>query len=154
MPQILATRPGALSQAQMTQQLASFPTYQSPTGAPARRFEAEASELWGGRLTPMMCAAGAKGRFSKTSLSCPATACTGAIELSAGAKSKSWRNRDAIENLVCVEGSVEVAFGPELADSITLGLWDLVSIPSGVRHEISNSGADRLELIEVEVRRK
>ncbi|CAN7733423.1 cupin domain-containing protein [Variovorax sp. LjRoot130] len=149
MTQTNATRPGALSSAQMAQQLASFPTYQSPSEAPAKRFEAEASALWGGRLTPMMCAAGAKGRFSKAALSCPATACTGAIELSAGAKSKSWRNRDAIENFVCVEGSVEVAFGSELADSITLGLWDLVSIPSGVRHEIRNLSASAARLVAV-----
>ena len=46
MTQSNVTRPGALSSAQMTQQLASFPTYQSPAEAPAKRFEAEASALW------------------------------------------------------------------------------------------------------------
>lgn len=149
MTPIHASRPGALDSAQMSRQLASFPTYQSPAQAPARRFEAEASALWGGRLTPMMSAAAAKGRFSNAALSCPATACTGAIELAAGARSKSWRNPAAIENLVCVEGGVEVAFGPELADSITLGLWDMVSIPQGVRHQIRNAAGTAARVVSV-----
>lgn len=149
MTQTLATRPGALSAAQMSQQLASFPAYQSPAESPANRFEAEASALWGGRLTPMMSGAASAGRFSKAALACPPTACTGAIELAAGARSKSWRNPEAIENLVCVEGGVVVAFGPELADSLTLGLWDLVSIPQGVRHEIRNATGSTARLVTV-----
>lgn len=144
-----STRPGALSASQMSQQLASFPAYQSCAEAPVRRFEAEASALWGGRPTPMMSNASSAGRFSKAALSCPPTACTGAFELAAGARSKSWRNPGAIENLVCVAGSVVVAFGPELADSLTLGLWDLVSIPHGVRHEIRNAADSPARLVAV-----
>lgn len=145
----LSTRPGALSADQMNQQLAAFPAYRSSPSAPGKRYEAEAAALWGGRLTPMMCAPGAQGRFAKAALSCPPTACTGSIELGAGARSKPWRNPQAIENFVCVAGSVELAFGPELANTITLGMWDMVSVPEGVRHEIRNPGAAKARVVAV-----
>ncbi|MBB3178723.1 cupin domain-containing protein [Variovorax sp. Sphag1AA] len=145
----LAARPGALSADQMSRQFAAFPGYRGNQSAPAARFAAEATQLWGGPLTPMMSAAACEGRFSNAALACPPTACTGAIELVAGARSQPWRNPDAIENLVCVAGSVDVAFGPELADSIALGLWDMVSLPAGVRHEIRNGGGSPARLVAV-----
>ncbi|MDR6857537.1 cupin domain-containing protein [Variovorax guangxiensis] len=143
------TRPGALSAEAMSRQLARFPQYGSNCEAPASKFDRDARALWGGPLVPMMADAGAHGRFSRAALSCPPTACTGAIELSRAAASQPWRNPSAIENLVCVEGSVEVAYGPELAETVTLGLWDMVSIPQDVRHQVRNPGASSARLVSI-----
>lgn len=142
-------RPGALSAQVMSQQLARFPEYNSSDEAPAKRFDADARALWGGPLTPMMASAGAKGRFSKAALSCPPTACTGSMEFAPAAASHAWRNPLAIENLVCVEGEIEVTYGPELAEKLTLGLWDMVSIPQDVRHQVRNPGEAAARLVSI-----
>lgn len=143
------TRPGALSAEQMKQQVAAFPAYRSAPLMPALQFETEARALWGGRLTPMMAAADTRGRFAKAALSCPPTACTGAIELAASSISKPWRNPRAIENIVCIEGEVEVAFGPTLSEALTLKQWDMVSVPEGLRHQIRNAGGSAARLVMV-----
>ncbi|CAM5793316.1 cupin domain-containing protein [Ottowia pentelensis] len=148
-PAAVTARPGALSQQQMLGQLITFPAYRTPPEAPARRFEAEVRRLWGGRLTPMMASADTSGRYALAPLACPATACTGALELAAGAHSEPWRNPDAIECLVCVEGSVEVRYGPELDRAITLGRFDMLSLPEGVRHQLRNAGAGVARVVSV-----
>ncbi|MDM0045029.1 cupin domain-containing protein [Variovorax dokdonensis] len=55
----------------------------------------------------------------------------------------------AIENLVCVEGEIEVTYGPELAEKLTLGLWDMVSIPQDVRHQVRNPGEAASRLVSI-----
>jgi mannose-6-phosphate isomerase-like protein (cupin superfamily) len=144
-----SARPGALSADTMQRQLAPFPGYRASPAAPARLFDAEVRALWGGMLTPMMAGTEVQGRFAQAALACPPTACTGAIALSVGATSQPWRNPSAIENLFCAEGSVEVACGPALADTVTLGPWDMLSIPAGVRHRLRNAGASNARLISV-----
>lgn len=148
MPTAQTSPAGALSTDAMTRQLAPFPDYRG-AGSPALRYAAEAQALWGGALTPMMAHGDAHGRFAQAALSCPPTACTGSLALDAGAASQPWRNPSAIENLFCAEGSVEVAFGTELRDTLNLGQWDMVSIPSGVRHWVRNTGASPARLVMV-----
>jgi mannose-6-phosphate isomerase-like protein (cupin superfamily) len=140
-----ATRPGALSPEQMRQQFIAAPGYRTPDAAPARRHGVAARKAWGGEVLPMMCAAEAGGRFSSAALSCPPTACTGSIALALGARSLAWRSPDAIENVVCVEGGLDVLYGPELDKVVRLGRFDMVSIPAGVRHQLSaTDGAARV----------
>jgi uncharacterized RmlC-like cupin family protein len=149
MSEVQAVPAGALSTEVMNRQLASFPDYRATPAAPALRFAAQARVLWGGVVTPMMASADTLGRFAQAALTCPPTACTGSVTLEAGAGSKPWRNPEAIENLFCAEGGVEVAFGPELASTVTLGAWDMVSIPPGVRHQVRNVSASRSRLVMV-----
>jgi len=144
-----AARPGALSAEAMRRHMAPFPGYDASSTAPAKKFATEVHALWGGVLTPMMASGGTTGRFAGAALSCPPTACTGALELAAGACTQPYRNPCAIENIVCVEGSVEVLFGPNLADSITLGAKDMLSIPEGVRHRVRNTGDAAARLVVV-----
>jgi len=136
-----ATRPGTLDQEQMLRQLITHPDYRLAPQAPAVRFGAAARHLFGGRVQPMMAAPSTQGRFASAPLACPPTACTGALALDEGARSQPWRNPDAIENIVCVEGRLELRYGPGLGGRITLGTWDMVSVPADVRHQLANAGS-------------
>lgn len=142
-------RPGALNPEQMQQQTAFFPDYRVDEVSPAARCADAAQRLFGGSLIPLMAATGAAGRFSRAPLSCPPTACTGKLELAHGATSQPWRNPDAIECIFCVEGSVEVRYGPALADSIRLGRFDMVSVPANVRLQIANVGSEVARTVNV-----
>jgi uncharacterized RmlC-like cupin family protein len=133
----------------MQQVFAPCPDYRAPESAPARRHAAEAARLWGGRLTPMMADADTRGRFAGAALPCPPTACTGSLEMDAGDRSLAWRNADAIENVVCVEGELELQFGQALEHSLTLGRFDMVSVPRAVRHRIVNAGASKARAVVV-----
>lgn len=146
-PQV--TRAGALCSKAMDRQLARYPDYGSPEAAPALRFAAEARALWGGTMMPMMASPDTQGRFARAALNCPPTACTGSIALAVGSASQVWRNPSAIENFFCAEGGVEIAFGPELSNSVLLSQWDMVSIPSGVRHRIRNVDPSPARLVVV-----
>jgi uncharacterized RmlC-like cupin family protein len=134
------TRPGALSPAQMAAIYSPAPTYRAPGTAPAIAHGTAVQHLWGGRLTPLMAAVETKGRFAGAALTCPSTACTGTLSLAAGAKSRAWRNPDAIENMFCFEGQLELHYGASLEHVLVLGRFDMVSIPAGVRHSIANVG--------------
>jgi uncharacterized RmlC-like cupin family protein len=134
-------RPGALSAEQMENVLARGPDYRASKLAPAVAHADTVRHLWGGPLTPLMAAPETPGRFARAALTCPPTACTGALSISEGARSKSWRNPDAIENLFCIEGRLELRYGPRLEQSLVIERFDMVSLPAGVRHAIANAGA-------------
>jgi uncharacterized RmlC-like cupin family protein len=133
-------RPGALTAEQMQGILARAPSYRASDRAPAIAHADTAQRLWGGRLTPLMAAAEIQGRFAHAALTCPPTACTGTLALATGAKSRAWRNPDAIENLLCLDGRIEVRYGPRLEQSLVLDRYDMVSVPAGVRHALANVG--------------
>lgn len=133
-------RPGALNAAQMADILASGPSYRASDRAPAVAHADAVQRLWGGRLTPMLAASETKGRFARAALTCPPTACTGMLSMVEGARSKAWRNPDAIENVFCYEGRLELRYGPRLEQTLALERFDMVSVPAGVRHEIANVG--------------
>ncbi len=138
--QAAGVRPGALSREQMNDALARAPQYRASPGAPAVAHANEARRLWGGSLTPLMAAAGTQGRFSGAPLTCPPTACTGFVRMPQGARSMAWRNADAIENLFCYEGRLELRYGAGLEKALVLERFDMVSIPAGVRHVVANAG--------------
>ncbi len=144
-----AARPGALSHQQLLLQRLTFPDYRTPAEAPASRFAAAAERLWGGRLTPMMAASQTRGRFAAAPLACPPTACTGAVVLPAGARAPARRNPEAIECIVCIEGEVQLRYGPELAGRLTLGRFDMASVPEDVRFEWANTGLCEARLVTV-----
>ena len=102
-----AVRLGALAPAQMQAIHAPAPGYRAPAAAPAVTHADAVQQLWGGRLTPMMAAAETRGRFAGAALTCPPTACTGMLTLAAGARSRPYRNPDAIENIFCDTGRIE-----------------------------------------------
>jgi uncharacterized RmlC-like cupin family protein len=146
------TRPGALNAAQMAAIYSPGPIYRAPGTAPAIAHANVVQHLWGGRLTPLMAAVETKGRFAGAALTCPPTACTGTLSLSPGAGSRAWRNPDAIENVFCFEGCLELRYGATLEHALLLGRFDMVSIPAGVRHTIANAGeADARALVVLSV---
>jgi uncharacterized cupin superfamily protein len=110
-----------------------FDAYANRTASPA------AVKLWGGRLVPLMAPQGAKGRFAHAPLGSPARGCMGYIEYAASASSLPYRNPDAIENIFCLEGSLEVSWGPRLDRSTTLGRFDMISLPADVLHTVRNA---------------
>jgi uncharacterized RmlC-like cupin family protein len=135
-----AAKPGALSPAQMKAIHASAPGYRAPATAPAVAHAELVRRLWGGHLAPMMAATDASGRFAGAALTCPPTACTGMLTLADGAGSKAWRNPDAIENVFCYEGRLQLRYGAALEHAIVLDRFDMASVPAGVRHTIANAG--------------
>lgn len=141
MPAHDVARPGALNIAQMLDATARAPDYRADPRAPALRCAAAAQRLWGGRLTPMMAATDAAGRLAGAALSCPPTACTGLLTLAPGARSEAWRSPAAIENIVCLDEALELRFGAALEHALTLGRYDMVSVPADVRHQWVNPGA-------------
>ena len=104
-----------------------------------RAVSAAAQKLWGGRLVPLMAPKDAKGRFADAPLSSPPRGCVGYLEYAASALSLPYRNPDALENILCLEGSLEVSWGPRLDRSATLGRFDMVSIPADVLHTLRNA---------------
>lgn len=135
-----ATRPGALSAAQMANILARAPSYRAREDAPAVAHADTVLRLWGGTLAPLMAAGDTEGRFARAALTCPPTACTGMLTLAPAANSKPWRNPQALENVFCFEGSVEIRYGARLEQRLRLERFDTVSIPADVRHSLHNVG--------------
>lgn len=142
-------RPGALSLEQMNGQLAASPGYRVAQQAPASKHRDAVQGLFGGTLLPLMAAPESGGRFSSAALTCPPTACTGKLELAKGAQTNPWRNPDAIECVFCAEGGVEVRYGPSLENKVTLGRFDMVSIPANVRMQVVNSGSETARTVNV-----
>lgn len=140
MPVHDTARAGALSPTQMLAATVRAPGYRAADAAPALRHAAVVQRLWGGRLRPLMAGAGTAGRLSGAALSCPPTACTGLLTLAPGARSVPWRSPAATENLVCLDGPIEVRFGAALEHALTLGRFDMVSLPADVRHQLVNRG--------------
>lgn len=122
--------------------LSRGPGYRASPQAPAVAHELVVQGLWGGRLTPLMADAATTGRFAGAALTCPPTACTGTLELAPGARSLAWRNPQAIENLFCLDGPLEVHYGARLEHTLVLGRFDMVSLPPGVRHAVANGGSE------------
>ena len=133
-------RPGALSTAQMESALARAPAYRTSKQAPALAHDDTVQRLWGGRLTPLMTASASSGRFAAAALTCPPTASIGTLSMADGARSKAWRNPDAIENVMCLQGRLELRYGAQLEHALELDLFDMASVPAGVRHAIANVG--------------
>jgi len=140
---------GALSLDQMNRQLAAYPTYRVGEQAPAAQHGDAVVRLFGGALIPLMAGPGAQGRFAQAALSCPPTACTGKLELAKGAQTQPWRNPDAIECVFCVEGSVQVRYGQQLENSVTLGRFDMVSVPANVRRQIVNAADETAKTVNI-----
>lgn len=133
-------RPGALTPAQMEGALVRAPSYRISAQAPAAVHADVARQFWGGDLVPLMASPQTAGRFAGAVLSCPPTACVGLLRMDSAARSKAWRNPHAIENVICVEGRIELRHGARLEQSLVLERHDMVSMPAGVRHSIANAG--------------
>ncbi len=103
--------------------------------------------LWGAHLAPLMGPRNTQGRFAGARLPSPTRACTGHMAMAAGATSMPYRNPDAIENLLCLEGSVEIRLGPDLDQSLTLNRFDMLSIPVDVLHTLRNASSGATQLI-------
>lgn len=140
---------GAMTMEAMTSRLSSFPDYRAAAAMPAVRHTDVAASLWGARLRPIMADPAVQGRFAGAALPCPATACTGGAEMAAGASSRPYRNPAAAECLICLTGSLEVRYGPRLEGKVTLGRFDLLSIPAGVKHVLHNPTADKINYLAV-----
>ena len=123
---------GTMNAADFEQCVQRFTEYGKRAGSP------EARALWGARVVPLMAARDAKGRFSNAPLSGPTRACVGYLEYEPGAGSQPYRNPGALENILCLEGSIEIRFGPRLDGSLTLRRFDMASIPCDVLHVVRN----------------
>ena len=97
--------------------------------------------LWGARLTPLMGPPNVQGRFAGARLPSPTRACTGHMAMASGAASLPYRNSDAIENMLCLEGEVEIRLGPDLDQSVTLNGFDVLSVPIDVLNTLSNASS-------------
>jgi uncharacterized RmlC-like cupin family protein len=107
----------------------------------ARHASATAQKLWGARVVPLMAPAVAKGRYAGAPLGSPTRSCVGYMEYAAASSSLPYFNPDAIENILCLDGSLEVSWGTALERSATLARFDMVSMPSGVLHTVRNPSA-------------
>lgn len=116
------------------------PGYRTPSTAPALLYSALAHELWGTTTHPLMASPDATGRFSGAALDCPVTACTGISKMLPGAASGAYRNPGAIENIMCLEGALRIAYGPHFSSSIILKRFDMLSLPANIWHRIINHG--------------
>lgn len=131
---------GALAPERLQQQCSPSPGYRVAPQAPAARYAGPVAVLFGGPLLPLMAEASTTGRFAQAALSCPPTAATGQLTLDAGARSKPWRNPEAIECVFCLEGVLDVRCGPELNHTVRLERFDMLSIPANLRFELHNPG--------------
>jgi uncharacterized cupin superfamily protein len=113
------------------------PSYGSSEGAPAVAHAGTVSSLWGMTLRPLLSNPNTAGRFAKAAQACPVRSCVGYGEMPVGSSSKWFRNTDAIENIACLEGEIEIEFSGE-AERIRIGKFDFVSVPVGVKHRIHN----------------
>lgn len=109
-----------------------FADYSNRKSSPA------ALALWGARVVPLMGPREVKGRFAHVPLSSPTRAAVGYLEYAPGAASLPYRNPDAIENILCLEGPLEVSWGMNLEHSTTLGRFDMLSMPADVQHVVRN----------------
>lgn len=130
----------AMTQDALRDRLATAPDYRAPAAAPALQHATAVQRLWGGTMRPVLAAGGNRGRFAGAALDCPPTACTGHFELDVGSRSLPWRNADAIENIVCLDGRLELKYGAALEHVVMLDRFDMVSVPAGVRHQWRNAG--------------
>ena len=144
-----AVRPGALSEAQMQNQLSTSPAYGHSATAPSAQYAQIAKQLWGGQVSALMTNSTSTGRFAGAKLSCPPTASTGTVILEPNSQSLAWRNPQAIENIVCVEGEIELRFGPHLEHATILKRFDMVSVPKNVRHQWRNASSQVSRLLSI-----
>lgn len=124
-----------------------FPDYGAPSDAPALLHADAAMAMWGMKLRPVLAAEGTRGRFARAARTCPPRACTGFAEMAAGAASHAWRNLDAIENIVCLEGPVEIRHGRQLEYGVVLERFDMASVPVGLRHSVRNLSAQPARMV-------
>jgi len=59
-----------------------------------------------------------------------------------GDSSGLHKHTDTVENFFCIEGEIEIVWGSEGENSITLGPLDFVSVPAGVYREFRNNGTE------------
>jgi mannose-6-phosphate isomerase-like protein (cupin superfamily) len=114
------------------------PFYGVSPQIPAIAHQDAVLKLWNMKLTPMLCHPGIGGRFTGASKSCPVRSCVGMGELSADAVTSSYRNTDAIENIFCIESSIQIEFGDDLQNSVALNRFDMLSLPANVKHRVRN----------------
>lgn len=133
-------RAGALPQTQMESIVVRAPDYGATDIAPTAMHADTVQRLWGGSFTPLMAGSETSGRFSGAPLSCPSSAAVGVLSLVAQGRSQAWRHPGAVENLFCLDGRLEVQYGARLEQSVVLDRFDMVSIPTDVRHALVNSG--------------
>ena len=131
-----------MSQQALESWVSRFPDYGAPKDAPALRHADAVRALWRGRLTPMLSPAGTVGRLGGAARTCPPRAATAMTEMPAGAESLPYRNSDAIENILCLDGTLTVRLGPNLDEVIQLGRFDMLSVPVDVKHVVRNSGGE------------
>lgn len=129
--------------------MANYPAYRQPDRSPARTYQKTVSALWDMHIVPLLAHQNTTGRFAGATLSCPERSCVGYGEMALGALSKSYYNRDAIENILCLEGAIEIRFGQDLEHTVTLERFDMFSLPPMVRHSIKNSGNEIVRLVMV-----
>jgi len=138
---------GALSLEAMQGRTTTFPHAGNDMQSPCSVYADASKSLWGGTLKSLMAHPDIEGRFSKASIDCPATACTGFLTLAPNASSKAWRNPEAIENIFCIRGKLTVQYGPALKQSVDLDLFDMVSIPADVKHVIRNAQGEEAHAV-------
>ncbi len=134
--------------AEAMQSYTSFaPNYRAPGEAAAMAHQDAVLAFWNMKLIPMLSNASTGGRFSGAALACPVRSCIGMAELAGVAVSNPYRNPDAIENIVCIEGSIAVEFGDGYAERIELERFDMLSLPANVRHRFRNLGGATAKFI-------
>jgi uncharacterized cupin superfamily protein len=125
---------------------ASFgPDYGVADDKPAASYSREVEQLWAMEVAPLLSPTGSKGRFAGAKQSCPERSCAAYAVMAPGAASLVYRNPDAFENIFCADGEVQVAF--ETDHVVTLGKYDLLSVPVAVKHRILNNGATAARLV-------
>jgi uncharacterized cupin superfamily protein len=117
--------------------LSQTPAYGSRESAPAVAHADTVSALWGMTLRPLLSNPLTTGRFSQAAQACPVRSCVGYGEMARDSSSKWFRNADAIENIACLQGEIEIEFLCE-NERIHIGRFDFVSVPVGVKHRIHN----------------
>ena len=146
-PATKAPLPGALSLEQMQASLGHFPDYNACETSPARAHLHVVRELWGARISPIMASPDTQGRFAQAAIPCPPTACTGSLRFEAGASSQAWRNPQAQENVFCLDGPLTLRLGSDLEHEVTLGRFDMISVPANVRVQVSNTSSTPVHVI-------
>lgn len=125
---------------------ASGPGYRADPGAPALRYAHVARALWQMDLVPILANPATGGRFGGAAQSCPVRSCAGIARMLPNAASLAYRNPNAIENIFCIDGGVEVDLGPDLACTLRLGRYDMLSVPANVLHRVRNAAGEPAQL--------
>lgn len=133
----LSHRP--MSQEALQSWCARGPGYRADSQAPALRYAHVVRALWQMELVPILANPLTGGRFGGAAQSCPARSCAGIGGMLPGTASLAYRNPDAIENIFCIEGAIEVDLGPDLACTLQLGRYDMLSVPADVLHRVRNA---------------